>query len=450
MLCYAMRNQEVPGEDPMLTGAYATAFVSGLQGSGPQVQVAACCKHFVANSLENWEGHTRHNFDAPVPLAELHDYYLAPFRACVMEGRSLGIMCSYNAVNGVPSCANDWLLKDTLRGSWDFDGYVTSDCGAVNDVCNPVAKGGHGYTATCANASALSVQAGTDVDCGGVYKGGIPAAVSGGLLTEAEVDVSFGRLTTVQMRLGLFDAGKGAPFFDLGAEAIDTPAHRQLAYEAAQQTVVLLKNALLKNDRPTLPFKPGGKVAVVGPHFNATEVLISNYHGSRCVDAPPGGGPGSGKDFSCIASVLDAISAANAGGTTAGVAGCSVAGGGGDVDGAVAAAKAADSVVLALGIDQSVEREGLDRINTTLPGQQAELAARVLALGKPTVLVLFSGGTISLGSLKGAAPAIVYANYAGEAAAPALADVLFGKVSPSGKLAATMCAQRAPNSQSPG
>ena len=128
----------------MLTGAYAAAFVSGLQGGGEQVQVAACCKHFVANSLENWQGHTRHNFDAPVPLEELHEYYLAPFRACVMEGKSLGIMCSYNSVNGVPSCANPWLLNATLRASWRFEGYVTSDCGAVSDECQP-APDGHGY-----------------------------------------------------------------------------------------------------------------------------------------------------------------------------------------------------------------------------------------------------------------------------------------------------------------
>ena len=109
------RNQEVPGEDPMLTGAYAIAFVHGLQGGKGEdpdhVQVAACCKHFVANSLENWHGHTRYNFDANVSKEDLYEYYLPPFRACVMEGKSLGVMCSYNAVNGEPSCANNWLLR---------------------------------------------------------------------------------------------------------------------------------------------------------------------------------------------------------------------------------------------------------------------------------------------------------------------------------------------------
>ena len=137
----------------------AAAFVRGLQGKdAAKVQIVACCKHFVANSLENWMGHTRHNFNAPVSQEDLANYYLPPFRACVMEGKSLGIMCSYNAVNGVPSCANDFLLKEKLRDSWRFDGYVTSDCGAINDVC-AAEPNGHGYATDCANATALSIKA---------------------------------------------------------------------------------------------------------------------------------------------------------------------------------------------------------------------------------------------------------------------------------------------------
>jgi len=176
------RNQEVPGEDPMLTGSYAANFVHGLQGSQggedpDHVQIVATCKHFVANSLENWNNHTRHNFDAPVSKADLASYYLPAFRACVMEGRALGMMCSYNAVNGFPSCANPWLLNTTLRNSWRFDGYVTSDCGAIRDVCKhePDGHGFSGNDPTCQNGTALSIQAGTDMDCGGRY-GAIPGA----------------------------------------------------------------------------------------------------------------------------------------------------------------------------------------------------------------------------------------------------------------------------------
>ena len=190
------RNQEVPGEDPMLTGQYAANFVQGLQGlqsdvalaknHGPidtkdgHLMISACCKHFLANSLESWEGHTRHNFNAEVPLNDLADYYLPSFKACVMEGKSRGIMCSYNAVNGVPMCANPKYLNATLRNSWKFDGYVTSDCDAVGDV-----SGSHHYTDPV-NGSALSLKAGTDMDCGDwgahAYLKELPAALKAGLV----------------------------------------------------------------------------------------------------------------------------------------------------------------------------------------------------------------------------------------------------------------------------
>jgi len=191
-----------------------------------------------------------------------------------------------------------------------------------------------------------------------------------------------------------------------------------------------------------LPLAAGAglKIAIVGPHFNATDLLISNYHGSRCLDPSNPLHPGSGKYFGCITTPLDAITAANgAGGWVKGAVGCTVAGtDSSKIADAVALAASADVVILALGIDQSQEREGLDRDITTFPGQQTELLAKVMALNKAkTVLVSFSGGAMSLGNgVK--VPAIISAIYGGEAAAPALADVLFGKYNPSGKLAATM------------
>lgn len=418
----------------MLSGSYVTQFVRGLQGEvggedPSHLQIAACCKHFVANSLENWQNWTRHNFDAQVTMADLYNYYLPPFRACVMEGHSKGIMCSYNEVNGVPSCANDWMLQTTLRESWRFDGYVTSDCGAIGNECAPEPDG-HGWAADCTNASALSVLAGTDTDCGGVYNSHLTDAVSDGYLKESDVDTSFGRLVDIQMRLGLFDNDKAAqPYFNYGIDDIDSAAHQKLALEAAHQSIVLLKNT-----GGTLPLKPGINIAVVGPHFNATETMLSNYHGSRCLD----GTPGTGKDFGCITTPLDAIMAANAGGTTVGVQGCAVAGGTDNTTAAVAAASRADAVVILAGIDQTQEREGLDRTITTLPGFQVGLVNAVLALKKPTVLVLMNGGAMSLGSIKDTAPAIVDAYYGGEQGGQAIADVLFGRYNPSGKLAATM------------
>lgn len=428
------RNQEVPGEDPTLTGNYATNFVQGLQGSrggedGNHVQIVATCKHFVANSLENWKGHTRHNFNANVSKEDLSNYYLPAFRACVTEGKALGIMCSYNAVNGAPSCGNTFLLNDTLRNAWSFPGYVTSDCGAIADICNKEPRG-HGYAPDCTHAAADGIIAGTDMDCGGQYTPNIEKAVSGGLLTESDVDRTFSRLTDIQMRLGLFDSDKKSqPYFNYGLEAIDSAAHQQLALEAAQQSVVLLKND------GVLPLRAGSRVAVVGPHFNATDLFLSNYHGSRC-DV---GKPGDNKDWSCIQTPLAAVTEHNHGGETEGARGCDVAGASSrGIAAAVAAAGRADQVVLMVGVDQSQEREGLDRTATTLPGQQVNLVNKVLALKKPTVVVVVSGGTMSLGAIKGAAPAIVAAPYGGEMAARAVADVLFGAYNPSGKLAATM------------
>ena len=119
------RNQEAPGEDPVLTSVYAVNFVQGLQGDGDVPNVAACCKHFVANSLEKWFNHTRHNFDAQISMEDLYDYYFPPFQECVKY--SMGVMCSYNSLNGQPACANDWLLKKVLREKWNFTGYITTD-----------------------------------------------------------------------------------------------------------------------------------------------------------------------------------------------------------------------------------------------------------------------------------------------------------------------------------
>jgi beta-glucosidase-like glycosyl hydrolase len=194
----------------------------------------------------------------------------------------------YNAVNGIPMCANTGMLNETLRNSWKFDGYVTSDCGAVQNVWTPE-PAGHGYTDKV-KATAISVIAGTDIDCGSQYSSEFGAAVEAGELPEAAIDLAVTRLTKAWLRLGLFDPKADQPYFQLGGDVIDSPAHQALATEAAQQGIVLLKN------EGVLPLKAGGKVAVVGPHFNVTDVMISNYHGSRC--------PGK-NNFDCIPTVRE-------------------------------------------------------------------------------------------------------------------------------------------------
>ena len=347
------RNQEAPGEDPHLTSKYIAAYVRGLQeGEDPNhVQIVATCKHFIANSLEhstiNGTVVTRHNFDAEIPLPELVDYYMPGFKACVQEGRALGIMCSYNAVDGVPMCANEHLLTDVLRTEWGFDGYVTSDCGAISDV-----QVNHHFATDGKTAAAMGLRAGCDTDCGGVYGKNTVAAVGAGILSEQTVDVALKRLAKIQMRLGLFEPKAGQPYFDpsqYGINQIDTPAHQQLAYEAALQSIVLLQNdappskAAKGAAAPTLPLKKGIKLALLGPHVDGTEVFMSNYHGDRC---PEGG-------FGCIVSPMQALAKANAGGTTVGTKGVDVASSMDNVSAAVALAQEADAVVLLMGIDGS-------------------------------------------------------------------------------------------------
>jgi len=241
--------------------------------------------------------------------------------------------------------------------------------------------------------------------------------------------VALVNLAKIQMRLGLFDPKEEQAYFDArryGIEQIDTPAHQQLALEAALQSIVLLKN-----EGSTLPLAKGLKLALVGPHVEGNEVFMSNYHGERCAE----GG------FGCITSPLAAISNLNAGGTTVGTAGVEVNSGFNNISAAVAMAGESDAVVLLVGIDGTQEHEEYDRSNCTLPGLQPELIKQVAAVGKPTVMVLIHGGAMCLGALKDAAPSIVDAFYGGERASEALAQVLFGDYNPSGKLPVTMYPQ---------
>lgn len=429
------RNQEVPGEDPLLTSRYAVQYVKGLQQkriddatSTQPMQLAACCKHFVANSLEKWKNYSRHEFDAVVSEEDLREYYYPPFVACVKEAGVAGIMCSYNALNGIPSCVNEPLLKDYLRDGLGFDGYVTSDCGAVYDVADY-----HHYTKDHVVSAALAVNASTNVNCGHAYQYFLNYALRLGMVTPEVISSNYRSLLTVQMKLGLFDQPKSKnPYAKLGADDIDTVEHQQLALEAAEQGIVLLQNKATGNT-PVLPLQRNQRIAVVGPHSNATTAFKSNYFFRRC---PPLGGVNDGD--SCILTPFAAISQANEGGTTVSARGCDVHGKE-DIAHAREVAASADAIVMMVGLDRSQEDEGLDRVETTLPGYQVELVHAMLELKNPrTVLVLVNGGSISLGPRLLKTQAIVQAGYGGQSASQALANVLFGVYNPSGRLAATM------------
>ena len=435
------RNLEAPGEDPFLTSRFAVQYVKGLQQIGfesaqPQqgkpMQVAACCKHFVANSLEMWQNVSRHDFDAHLSEQDLHEYYFPPFIACIQQADVAGIMCSYNAVNGVPSCINQSLLKDLLRHEWKFRGYITSDCGALDDVHTF-----HHYSNNPLQTALLALNATTNLNCGRLYTDILPLALEQGWVSAKNISDRLRVLLTVQMKLGLYDQPKNESLYaQLGIDDIDSPDHQTLALEAAQQSIVLLQNKQLNNDTDqskrarVLPLPTKQRIAVIGPHTNATTALLGSYRGWRCP---------SGIDDDCILTPLAAIAQRNEDGTTESALGCHVDGPFHNISQAQQVASGADAIVLVLGLDSTQESEGLDRDHTMLPGHQRELMESILSLNNPrTVLVLINGGAVSLGSQRERIPAIIQAGYGGQAASEALADVLFGKYNPSGRLAATV------------
>jgi len=268
------RGQETYGEDPYLTGRMGTAFVTGMQGDDPKyLRVVSTPKHFAVHSGPE---PSRHTIDVPVSKHDEEDTYLPAFRQTVVEGHADSVMCVYNSVNGQPGCANDFLLKHTLRGAWGFQGYVVSDCDAVADIAR-----GHHYVQTTAEAAAVSLKAGTDNDCADYLtpvKGNTDYvryldAVKQGLLTESDIDVSVKRLLTARFRLGMFDPPEMVKYAQTPDSENDSEEHRRLALQVARETMVLLKND------GTLPLKPTvKKIAVVGPLADEIRPLEGNYN----------------------------------------------------------------------------------------------------------------------------------------------------------------------------
>jgi beta-glucosidase len=272
------RGQETYGEDPFLTGAMGTAFVKGMQGSDPRyLKTVATAKHYAVHSGPE---PLRHTFDVNPSEVDLRETYLPAFRALVKDGKAESVMCSYNSVRGEPACGNDELLGRILRGEWGFQGYVVSDCGAVIDIYE-----GHKARKTAAEAAAMALRAGTDLECGaGSWSPGDPdaflqlgEAVRQGLVKETDLDRALRRLVRAQMKLGVYDPPERLPWAGYTYAAVVSSAkHQQLALEAARESIVLLKN-----DKNTLPLRrAGGTIAVIGPNADDAEVLAGNYNGT--------------------------------------------------------------------------------------------------------------------------------------------------------------------------
>jgi beta-glucosidase len=268
------RGQETYGEDPFLTGRMAVAYVTGMQGSDPHYYRAISTpKHFAVHSGPE---PTRHFADVDVSKHDMEDTYLPAFRAAVTEGLAGSVMCAYNAVDGEPACANQFLLQRTLRGAWRFGGYVVSDCGAVHDIFE-----GHRFRASQPEASAVSLMRGMDNEC--ITFGEVTGhddyqpyvdAMRKGYLPRRAVDTALTRLFTARMRLGMFDPPAMVPYERLDRSELDGPAHRRLALRLAEESMVLLKNDGI------LPLKGAKRIAVVGPLAEQTDVLLGNYHGT--------------------------------------------------------------------------------------------------------------------------------------------------------------------------
>ncbi|KAH8092032.1 xylan 1,4-beta-xylosidase [Aureococcus anophagefferens] len=419
----------VMGSRPATKFAYRSR--RPCRARGPyHLQASACCKHYVANELENTrqpdgEQWDRQHVDSNVTQRDLVDSYMVPFQACVEKGKVSSLMCSYNAVNGVPSCANDWLLRTVARDAWHFDGYITSDCDADSNVYDA-----HHYAATPEEAVADVLKAGTDVDCQSFVGQHARSALDKGLITEADMDARLVNLFKVRLRLGHFDLSFDAakprgPLDEIDADAVVcSDAHLDASMEGLAQSATLLKND------GALPLKPSGTAAVVGPnallskadagYYGPTDVCGGDYW--TLVDAVADGG-------AVAASAVLGVPTVLSGNVTG-------------IPAAVAAAEAADAVVLAVGTDLTWAAEGKDATSIVFTAAQLELIDAVAtASATPVVVVVFSATPLDLTPLlarsDGKVGAVVHVGQP-SVTVKGLGDLLYGRRSFAGRAVQTV------------
>ncbi|KAJ7089098.1 beta-xylosidase [Mycena epipterygia] len=409
------RGQETPGEDPFHISQYVLNLIDGLQGGidPAQFKVAADCKHLAGYDLEDWEGNLRYAFNAVITPQDLSDFYLLPFQTCVRDAKVASVMCSYNAVNGVPTCSDPYLLQTILRDYWGFDQtrWVTSDCDAISNFID------HKFVADLPHAAAAGIKAGTDIDCGSTYGKHLGAALAMGLVNVSDISGALTRQYASLVRLGYFDPAASQPYRQLGWTDINTQDAQNIAYQSAVEGSVLLKND------GTLPLaKSIQKLAFVGPWANATTQMQGNYAGiAPFLISPFAAARTAG--FSATLTQGTDINSTDTSGFAA----------------ALAAAQAADAIVYAGGIDDSIEGETKDRKTITWPGNQLDLIAQLAELGKPLVVMQFGGGQVDDAALKNNSEvnAILWGSYPGQSGGTAVMDIVTGKVSPAGRLPVT-------------
>lgn len=424
------RGHETYGEDPYLTSELGVAFIKGIQGDGKYLKAAACAKHFAVHSGPE---ELRHEFDAQVSDKDLWETYLPAFEACVKEAKVEGVMGAYNRTNGEPCCGSKFLMKDILRGQWEFEGYFTSDCWAIKDFHE-----NHHVTDTATESAALALKMGCDINCGNTYLK-VMQAYQEGLVTEEDITEAAVRAMRTRFRLGLF--ADDCEYDQISYEELASKEHRKAAVEAAEKSVVLLKNDGI------LPLKKELKtLAVIGPNADSRWPLIGNYHGT----APR------------YITVLEGIEMVAENIRIHYSEGChtmkdrveELALPDDRISEAVYAAKKAGKAVVCVGLDERYEGEQhdvgnqfdetsmADKPTTALPDSQIRLLKALIETGVELIVVNMTGSAVELKWLQDTpnVKAILQGWYPGAEGGLAIARILFGDVNPSGKLPVTFYA----------
>lgn len=418
------RGHETYGEDPTLIGRLGVAFIKGLQGDGEYLRTAACAKHFAVHSGPEEK---RHFFDAKVSMKELWETYLPQFEACVKEGQVEAVMGAYNRTNGEPCCAHSYLMDEVLRKQWGFEGHYVSDCWAIRDFHEQ-----HKVTSRPEESVKLALERGCDVNCGCTYQK-ILNAYEEGMISKELLQKSAIRLFTTRFLLGMFDETE---YDSIPYEVVECKEHIDLSVEAAHKSVVLLKNdGILPLNKERLK-----TIGVIGPNANSRAALIGNYHGtaSRYVTVLEGIQDYVGDDVRVLYSegchlFLDQVE--------------KLAKADDRISEAMTVAEHSDLVILCLGLDESLEGEEGDTGNAYasgdkqdlhLPASQQRLLEIIAGMGVPFIVCMMAGSAMDLNLSDAKANAVLQTWYPGARGGKAVADILFGEVSPSGKLPVTI------------
>ncbi len=413
------RGQETYGEDPYLTSQMGVAFVKGLQGDDPShLKASACAKHFAVHSGPE---KLRHGFNVNISKLDLFETYLPAFHALVSAGVE-SVMSAYNAVNGEPCSASGFLLDTVLRKDWGFKGHIVSDCDAVADIYN-----GHKAAATLQDAAIMAIKYGLDLNCGNAFAT-LHEALKQGAIKEAVIDSALADLTRTRVKLGLFDPVGTNPYDRIGADVINSEAHRKLARKAAQESIVLLKNDAVLPLRNDLP-----KYYVAGPNASNVDVLLANYSGVN----------------DKMSTILEGIAGHIAKGSQLQYRqGILLDRPNFDPNNwATGDAQSCDVIFVVLGINATLEGEEGDaiaspdmgdRLNYNLPKNQIDYLKKLREGYKGKIVTIITGGSpMNLSEVHQLSDAVLLVWYPGEEGGNAVGDVVFGDVSPSGKLPVT-------------